>query len=76
MTKQQKLTYFKKVLPQIQVLSTNELDEYMREESLRNLPSDVMDFLRRAETERRIELLNTTNMDNFAVHSEITLGDL
>ena len=76
MTNQQKLDYFKQALPEIQQLYTHELDEFMRDQSIRNLPSDVMQFLMKAVDIRKVELLNTTNMDSFAVHSEITLQDL
>ena len=76
MDNKQKLNYLKQALYTIQHKYTHELDEFMRDQSIRNLPSDVMQFLMKAVDIRKVELLNTTNMDSFAVHSEITLQDL
>ena len=73
MTNEQKLNYFRKALPEIQQLQLHELDEFMQEQSLRNLPSDVLDFLHKAVAIRRKESAqNILTVE----HSNIKLDDI
>ena len=77
MSNERKLQFLRNQLQHIQQLNASELDQHLQEMYMRNLPSDVINYLSRAVDIRRNEILNTLATENsMAIHSELTLSDI